>query len=58
MSAIVQQFTSVDTLIPIPHDIHSPITENHHTSISVSGINESFQKLELKHLQVEYKSVN
>ena len=53
MSAIVQQFTSVDTVIPIPHDIYSPITENYHTSISVSRINESFQKLELKHLRVE-----
>lgn len=53
MSVIVQQFTSVDTLTPIPHDIHNPITENHRTSISVSSINESFQKLELKHLRVE-----
>ena len=49
MSAIVQQFTSDDTLIPIPNDIHTPITENHRTSsISVSSIDESFQKLELK----------
>ena len=48
MSAIVQQFTSDDTLIPIPNDIHTPIKENHRTSISVPSIDESFQKLELK----------
>ena len=48
MSAIVQQFISDDTLIPIPYDIHTPITENHRTSISVSSIDKGFQKLELK----------
>ena len=48
MSAIVQQFTSDDTLIQISNNIHTPITENHCTSISVSSIDESFQKLELK----------
>ena len=26
MSTIVQQFTSDDTLIPIPDDIHTPVT--------------------------------
>ena len=48
MSTIVQQFTTDDTLIPIPNDIHTTITENHRTSISVSSIDESFKKLELK----------
>ena len=57
MSAIVQQFTSDDTLIPIPNDIHTPITENHHNSTSVSSIDESFQKLELKICELN-KSVN
>ena len=50
MSAIVQQFISDDTLIPIPN-------ENHRTSISVSSIDESFQKLELKICGLN-KSVN
>ena len=27
MSTIVQQFTSDDTLIPVPNDIHTPITK-------------------------------
>ena len=48
MSAFVQQFTSDDTLIPIPNNIQTPFTEDHRTSISVSSIDESFQKLELK----------
>ena len=54
---IVQQFTSGDTLIPIPNDIHTPITENHCTSISISRIDESFQKLERKICELN-KSVN
>ena len=45
ISAIVQQFTSDDTLIPIPNDLYTPITESHCTSISISSIHESFQKL-------------
>ena len=57
MSAIVQQFISDETLIPIPNDIHTSITENHRTSISVSSTNESFQKLELKICELN-KSVN
>ena len=57
MSAIVQQLISDDTLIPIPNDIHTPITENHRTSVSVSSIDESFQKLELKICELN-KSVN
>ena len=57
MSTIVQQFTSDDTLIPIPNDIHTPITESHRTSISVSSIDESFQKLEFKICELN-KSVN
>ena len=48
MSTIVQQFTTDDTLIPIPNDIHTTIRENHRTSISISSIDESFKKLELK----------
>ena len=48
MSTIVQKFTSDGTLIPIPNDLHTPITENHRTSISISSIHESFLKLELK----------
>ena len=56
MSTFVQQFTS-DILIPIPKDIHTPITENHHTFISVSSIDKSFQKLELKICGLN-KSVN
>ena len=57
VSAIVQQFTSDDTLIPIPNNIHTPITENHRTSISISSIDESFKKLELKIFELN-KSVN
>ena len=57
MSTIVQQFISDDTMIPIPNDIHTPITENRRTSISVSSIYESFQKLELKLCKLN-KSVN
>ena len=44
MSTIVQQFTSDNTLIPIPNDIHAPITENHHASICASSIDESFDE--------------
>ena len=44
MSAIVQQFISDDTLIPIPNDIRIPITENHRTSISVSRLMRVFKK--------------
>ena len=57
MSVIVQQFISDDSLILIPNDIHTAITENHRTSISVSRIDESFQKLELKICKLS-KSVN
>ena len=57
VSAIAQQCISDDTLIPIPNDIHTPITENHRTSISVSSIDESFKKLELKICELN-KSVN
>ena len=57
MSTIVQQFTLGDSLIPIPNDIHTPITENYRTSTSVSSIDESFQKLELKTCELN-KSVN
>ena len=56
ISTIVQQFTSDDNLIPIPNDIHTPITENRRTSIYVSSI-EIFQKLELKICDLN-KSVN
>ena len=48
MSTTVQQFTLDGTVITIPNDIHTPITENHHTSISISSTDESFQKLALK----------
>ena len=57
MSTIVQQFTSDDTLIPNPNDIHTPITKNHRASIYVSSFDESFQKLELKIYELN-KSVN
>ena len=57
MSTIVQQFTSDDTLIPIPDDLYTPITENYRTSISMSSIHESFQKLELKICEIN-NSVN
>ena len=56
ISTIVQQFTSDDNLIPIPNDIHTPITENRCTSITVSST-ESFQKLEFKICDLN-KSVN
>ena len=56
MWTIVQQFKS-DTLIPIPNDIYTSITENHHTFISVSSIDKNFQKLELKICGLN-KSVN
>ena len=56
MSTIVQQFTSDDTLIPIPNVIYTPITENYRTSISISSIDES-QKVELKIYELN-KSVN
>ena len=54
---IVQQLTLDDTLIPIPNDTHTPITENHRTSISASGIDESFQKLEIEICELN-KSMN
>ena len=58
MSAIVQQFTLDDTLIPIPNDIHSPHCGNLlYFYIYISSIDESFQKLELKICEVN-KSVN
>ena len=57
MSTIVQQLTPDDALIPIPNDIRTPIMENHRTSISISSIDESFQKLELKVYELN-KSVN
>ena len=57
VSATVQQFISDDTLIPIPNNIHTLITENYRTSMSVSSIAESFQKLELKTCELN-KSVN
>ena len=44
-STIVQQFTSDNPLIPIPNDIHTPITKNHRASISASSFDESFRKL-------------
>ena len=47
-STIVQQFTSDDTLIPIPNDIHTPTTKNYRASISASSFDEGIQKLELK----------
>ena len=43
ITTIVQQFTSDNMLIPIPNDIHTPITENQRTSISVSNIDEGFK---------------
>ena len=43
MSTTVQQFTSDDTLIPVPNSIHVLITENHRTSICISSIDESFE---------------
>ena len=57
MPKIVQQFTSDDTLIPIPNDIHTPITENHRSSISVSRVDENFQKSKLKICELD-KSMN
>ena len=52
MSTIVQQFTSDDTLIPIPNDIIAPIAEIYCTYIYISSIDESFQKLELEICEV------
>ena len=43
MSTTVQQFTSDDTLIPIPNDNHTPITKNYRACISASSFDESFQ---------------
>ena len=57
MSAIAQQFTSDDTLIPIPNDIHTPTTKNYRASISASSSDECFQKLELKIYELN-RSVN
>ena len=52
-----QQFTSDDTLISKPDDIHTLIMKNHGLSISASSFNESFQKLDLKIYELN-KSVN
>ena len=57
MPTIVQEFTSDDTLIRIPNDIHTPIRESHCASISTSSSDESFQKLELKIYELN-KTVN
>ena len=43
-----QLLTTNDTVNPISNGIHNPITENHRTSISISSIDQSFKKLELK----------
>ena len=58
MSAIAQQFTSDDTLIPIPNDIHTPTTENYRASISASSSDECFQKLELKIYELNRSLLN
>ena len=50
MSTTVQQFTLDDTVITIPNDIHTPITENHRTSISISSIDEEFSKISAQNL--------
>ena len=47
MSAIVQQFTSDDTVIPIPNDIHTSITKLTVFFIGLSNIDQSLQKLAL-----------
>ena len=57
MSTVVQQFTLDDTLIPIPNDTHTPITEHHCVSMSISSSDESFQKLEIKVCELN-KSMN
>ena len=57
MSTVVQQFTLDDTLIPIPNYTHTPITEHHCISMSISSIDESFQKLEIKVCELN-KSMN
>ena len=57
MSTTVQQLTSDDTLIPDANDVHTTITENHRTSISISRTDESFQELELKIYELN-QSVN
>ena len=57
MSTTAQQFTSNNAVIPIPNDIHIPITEKHRTSLSVSSIDCIFKKLELKICELN-KSVN
>ena len=57
MSTTVQQLTSDDALIPVANDVHTPITENHRTSISISRTDESFQELELKIYELN-QSVN
>ena len=36
MSTIIQQFTSDETLIPIPNDIYTSITENHLLYLSLT----------------------
>ena len=38
MSTVVQQFTLDDTLIPIPNDTHTPITEHHCISMSILAL--------------------
>ena len=53
MPKIVQQFTSDDILIPIPNDIHTPITENHRNSVPVSSIDEKFSKIRAQNLRVK-----
>ena len=53
ISTIVQQFTSHDTLIPIPNYIHTPISENRRASISASSIDESFQKIRAQNIRTE-----
>ena len=45
-SKIIQQLTLDDTVIPIPTEVHTPITENHRISTSVSNVNSNFQKLD------------
>ena len=52
MSTIIQQFTSVDRLIPIPNGIHTPITKN-----LPPALMRVFQKLELKIYELN-RSVN
>ena len=48
ISKFVQQYTSDDTLIPIPNEIHTPTTKYYRVSISASSFHKSFQELQLK----------